>query len=106
MKRTVFTTSAFFTTSALVFLLGTSFAFPRTAAAQIASGDSLIAADIFKSAKPDDITVKKGLSIQSVGRQIGLKTLRNLAKVSGFVEQPRVRGGGDRNGDDPRNVLV
>jgi hypothetical protein len=105
MKHTVLTT---FTTvtSALVFLLGTSFALPDTTAAQTASGDSLIAADIFKSAKPNDITVKKGLSIQSVGRQIGLKTLRNLAKVSVFVEQPRVRGGGDGNGGDPRNVLV
>jgi hypothetical protein len=65
----------------------------------------MVAANPFQSAKPDDNTVK-GLSIHSAGRQIGLKTLRNLAKVSGFAGQPQVRRGGDRNGGDPRNVLV
>ena len=102
MKHTVL--AAFTTgTSALAFLIGTSFAFPL--AAQTASGDVMVAANPFQSAKPDDNTVK-GLSIQSVGRRIGLKTLRNLTNVSGFAEQPQVRGSGDGNTGDPRNVLV
>ena len=104
MKHTFLTT---FTTgtSALAFLLGTGLALPHTAAAQTASGEVMVAANPLQSAKPDDITAK-GLRIHSVGRQIGLKTLRNLANVSGFVGQPRVRGGGDGNRGDPRNVLV
>jgi len=103
MKYTVLTT---FTpcTSALVFLLGTSFAL-HTAAAQTASGDALIAADAFQPTKSDDITVK-GVSIQSVGRQLGVRMLRNIVNASGFVEQPRVRRGGDRGGDDSPNVQV
>jgi hypothetical protein len=105
MKHTVLTafTSG---TLALAFLLGTSFALPHTAAAQTASSDVLIAADVFQSAKPDDVTVK-GVRVDSVGRQIGLRALRSLAKVSGVAgQQPQVRGGGDGNGGDPRNVLV
>jgi hypothetical protein len=57
--------------------------------------------------KPDDITVK-GLSVQSIGRQIGSTTLRNIAKgtASGFIEIPSVHRGEDRNGDVSVNVLV
>ena len=105
MKHTVLT-SFTTATSALAFLLGTSFALPHTAAAQTASGDVLIAADVFRSAKPDKPTVK-GLSVHSAGRRIGLRTLRNLANASGVAGPPQVRGGGNGNGGDhPRNVLV
>src|SRR5262249_50097165 len=78
------------------FTLGTS---PlHTAVAQTVSCDVLPRADFLRSANPNDSTVKGGLSIQSAGRQSGLNILRNLAKVSGSVERPLVRGGGAANG--------
>jgi hypothetical protein len=84
------------------FTLGTS---PlHTAAAQTVSGVVLPRADVFQSVKPNDNTVK-GLSVQSAGRQIGLKILRSLANVSGSVERPSVRSGAAGNGVTG-NVLV
>ena len=85
------------------FTLGTS---PlHTAAAQTVSDDVLPRADFVQSAKPNDSTVKGGLSIQSAGRQSGLNILRNLAKVSGSVERRLVRGATAGNGVNG-NVLV
>src|SRR6266404_7167296 len=54
--------------------------------------------------KPDQITVK-GLSVQSIGRQIGSRNVAN-GTASGFVENPSVHRGEDRNGDVSANVLV
>jgi hypothetical protein len=90
----------------LAFLVGTSLTVPHVAVAQTVSGDRLIAVDLsFHPRKPDDVTAK-GLSIQSGARLRGLSILRNVANVSGFVEQPQVRRGGDENGNGPPNVLV
>lgn len=90
----------------LALLLGTSLAAPHMAAAQTAFGGGLIAADgSFQFAEPDDVRVK-GLSVQSMARALGMRTLRNIVNASGFVEQPHVRRGGDRGGDDAPNVLV
>src|SRR5437016_360619 len=57
--------------------------------------------------RPDHITVK-GLSVQSIGRQIGSTTLRNAANgaVSAFIENPSVHRSEGRNGDVSANVLV
>jgi hypothetical protein len=59
----------------------------------------------FQADEPDDLRVK-GLSIQSVGRQIGRRILRGLVNRQGLIERPWVRGGGNRDGDSSHNVLV
>src|ERR1700751_970392 len=90
----------------LAFLFGTSLTVPHVAAAQTASGDRLIAVNpLFQPDRSIDLT-KKGLSTQSGARQRALRALRNLANVSGFVEQPWVRRGEDAGGDGSGNVLV
>jgi len=85
-----------------------SLIFVSPAFAQFAFGDGLAAADdTFRPDEPDDAAVK-GLSLQSLGRQIGLTTLKNSVggAPSGFVEQPYTWRGAERRGDFSPNVLV
>src|SRR6476660_6004557 len=88
------------------FILGTSLTIPLMAAAQTAVTRGLASVDgSFQPLKLDDIT-PKGVSIQSSGRQLGLKTLRSIANKSGFLKQPAVQRAKDGAGDgDARNVL-
>ena len=89
----------------LPFLIGTLTVHP-VATAQTASDYKLIAADpSFQTDEPDDLKIK-GLSIQSVGRQIGARILRRLTNRQGLIEKPWVLGGGNGDGDVSRNVLV
>jgi hypothetical protein len=86
----------------MALVLGTSLTVPHLAAAQTGSGYKLMAADpAFQTDEPDDLRVK-GLSIQSVGRQVGTRILRRLVNRQGSIERPWVRGGGNGDGDGSR----
>ena len=81
------------------FFLGTSLAIPHMVTAQTAGPRGLAAVDgPFQPLKPEAAT-PKGVSTQSSGRQLGLKTLRSIANKSGFLEQPAIQRGKDGAGD-------